>query len=86
MVSLVGAGTGEYGMMTLRGLDCIRAADCIIYDNLIDSALLDAAKPDCETLYMGKTAGQHYASQGEINRLIAEKAAEGKYVVRLNLQ
>ncbi|MFB0919777.1 MAG: uroporphyrinogen-III C-methyltransferase, partial [Oscillospiraceae bacterium] len=83
MVYLVGAGPGAEDLITLRGLDCIRRADCIIYDRLISERLLEEAPSGCEKLYVGKTAGEHSASQEEINALLLEKAEKGGSIVRL---
>ena len=82
-VFLVGAGPGETDLITLRGLECIRRADCIIYDRLIADGLLDYAKDGCEKIYVGKAAGKHYAAQEEINAILLEKARAGGTVVRL---
>lgn len=82
-VYLVGAGIGSADMITLRGLNCIRNADCIIYDRLVDMALLDEAPAECEKIYVGKSAGAHYMKQDEINSLLLSKAKLGGIVVRL---
>ena len=82
-VYLVGAGPGDLGLMTQKGLSCLEQADVVIYDRLIDEQLLDSVPPKAERLYVGKAAGEHTSSQVEINRLLVEKAKEGKTVVRL---
>ncbi|MFC2009675.1 uroporphyrinogen-III C-methyltransferase [Chloroflexota bacterium] len=82
-VYLVGAGPGDPGLVTVKGLECLMSADVIIYDRLIDDSLLDSASPGAQKIYVGKTAGCHTMTQGEINTLLAEKAREGKNVVRL---
>ena len=82
-VYLVGAGPGDAGLITVRGHDCLRQADVIIYDRLIDSSLLDAARPDAEKIYVGKASGRHAKEQKDINQLLVERAQEGKTVVRL---
>ena len=82
-VFLVGAGPGDPGLITVRGLDLIRAADAIFYDNLATPALLAHAKPGAETLYVGKKRAAHAYSQAEINRMLVERARAGKQVVRL---
>lgn len=82
-VYLVGAGPGDPGLLTVKGLDCLKQADVVIYDRLVDDGLLDAARPDAEKIYVGKAAKCHIREQGEINQLLVEKAQEGKVVVRL---
>lgn len=82
-VYLVGAGPGDPGLITVKGLDCLIHADVIIYDHLIDDSLLDSANPGAEKIYVGKTAGCHTMGQDEINALLVEKAREEKSVVRL---
>lgn len=83
IVYLVGAGPGDAGLITKRGLDCIESAQVIIYDNLVNSALLDYAAEDTEFIYVGKKANAHTMPQEEINRLLVERAAAGLVVVRL---
>jgi uroporphyrinogen III methyltransferase/synthase len=82
-VYLVGAGPGEPGLITQKGLDCLKEADVVIYDRLIDKQLLNSALPEAEKLYVGKSSSAHAKEQTEINRLLVEKAREGKVVVRL---
>ena len=82
-VSIVGAGCGEKDLITVRGLDRIRNCEVLIYDDLIDEALLSELPDGAEKIYMGKRTGRHSAKQEEINLRIIEKASEGKRVVRL---
>lgn len=82
-VYLVGAGPGDPGLITVKGLECIRKADVVIYDYLAAPALLKHAAEDAETIYVGKKGGDHTLSQEGINELIAEKATEGLIVARL---
>lgn len=82
-VSLVGAGPGDVGLLTVKGLKCVRTADVIVYDNLIAPSILNEARLDAELIYAGKRSSCHYLKQGEINQLLVQKAMEGKYVVRL---
>lgn len=81
-VTLVGAGCGK-GLLTVRGLEAVRQADVVVYDALLDEDILWETKPDCERIYVGKRSGRHSTGQDEINRLLAEKARQGKNVVRL---
>ena len=82
-VFLVGAGPGDAGLITVRGLDLVKRADVIIYDQLGTAAFVSQAKPDCEMYDVGKFAGNHKVTQDDINALLAKKAAEKKLVVRL---
>jgi len=83
LVYLVGAGPGEPGLITVKGLDCIRKSDCIVYDRLASPRLLVHAKPDAELVYVGKAPDRHTLNQEEINRVLVEKALQGKIVTRL---
>lgn len=82
-VYLVGAGPGDPGLLTLKGLDAIREADCIIYDFLANSRLLEHARAGVETIYVGKKGSEKSLPQDDINKLIVKKALAGKSVVRL---
>lgn len=82
-VYLVGAGPGDYKLMTLKGLECIRKSDVIIYDRLANSNYLKEANQNCESIYVGKASSNHALPQDDINKLIADKAKEGKIVTRL---
>lgn len=82
-VYLVGAGPGDPGLITVKGLELIKKADIIIYDRLAGEELLRHAKEGAELIYVGKRAGRHSYVQEEINKLLVEKAVEGKIVVRL---
>ncbi|MFQ6122349.1 MAG: uroporphyrinogen-III C-methyltransferase [Dehalococcoidales bacterium] len=82
-VYLVGAGPGDPGLISKKGLECLTQADVIIYDRLLDERLLDLASPQAERIYVGKATGQHTMEQNEINQLLVEKAKGDKTVVRL---
>ena len=82
-VFVVGAGCGEADLITVRGLRCLQRCDSLIYDDLIDKALLEEAPSKAEKLYVGKRSGQHSYPQEEINRLLIQKACDGQTVVRL---
>lgn len=82
-VYLVGAGPGDYKLITLKGLECIKKADVIVYDRLADERLLRYARPEAELIYVGKAANRHTMCQDDINRLLVERAAAGQTVVRL---
>ena len=82
-VYLIGAGPGDPGLITVKGLECLRAADVVIYDRLASPELLREAGDGAEQIYVGKSAGHHALPQEEINALIVRKALEGKIVTRL---
>jgi uroporphyrinogen III methyltransferase/synthase len=82
-VFLVGAGPGDAGLVTIKGVECLRRADVVVYDRLVAPALLDYAPPHAEKIYVGKASGDHTMPQSEINALIIERARAGKIVVRL---
>jgi len=83
MVYLVGAGPGDYKLISVRGLEYIQIADTIVYDRLADDRLLATARPDVELIYVGKASSDHTMRQDDINQLLVDKAKEGKTVVRL---
>ncbi len=80
---LVGAGPGDPGLLTLKGKECIEAADVLVYDYLCNPEHLRFAKPGTHRIYVGKKAGDHTLPQEEINALIVKLAKEGKTVTRL---
>lgn len=82
-VYIVGAGCGSYDLITLRGKKLIEQCSVIVYDSLIDTALLDYAPDNAERICVGKRAGRHSEAQENINNLLIEKAREGNTVVRL---
>jgi uroporphyrinogen III methyltransferase/synthase len=82
-VYLVGAGPGDPGLITVKGLDCLRKADVIIYDRLVDDSLLEEASLGSEKIYVGKGRGCHAMEQKEINLLLIDNARRGKTVARL---
>ena len=82
-VYLVGAGCGGPELLTLRAAELLRRCSCVVYDDLIDPAILDLAGAEAERIYMGKRSGRHSAAQAEISALLVEKAQEYSLVVRL---
>ena len=82
-VYLVGAGPGDPGLITLKGVEALRAADCVVYDRLANPKLLRYARPDAELIYAGKQPNKHAMKQEEINQLLVQRAQEGKVVCRL---
>jgi uroporphyrin-III C-methyltransferase len=82
-VYLVGAGPGDPGLLTVRGLERLRSADVVVYDQLVNPAILAEASDAATKIYVGKQAGHHCAAQLDINRILIECAREGSEVVRL---
>ena len=82
-VWLIGAGPGDLGLISVRGLSCLKQADVIVYDHLAGSGLLNEVRRDAALVYAGKQAGNHYLSQEAINELLVRYAKEGKNVARL---
>ncbi len=82
-VFIVGAGPGNPDLITVRGLTCLREADVVMHDRLIDLHLLEEARPDAEILNVGKEPGDETDRQKHIQWLMIEKARRGKNVCRL---
>jgi uroporphyrinogen III methyltransferase/synthase len=83
IVYLVGAGPGDPKLITIKGLECIKRSDVIVYDRLVSPKLLNFARLDAEIIYAGKTPDHHTLIQTEINNLLVSKAKENKVVTRL---
>jgi uroporphyrin-III C-methyltransferase len=82
-VYLIGAGPGDPGLFTIKGMKTLARADVVVYDRLIGQEILDYARKDAEFIYVGKASSNHALPQEEINQLLAEKAQKGKIVARL---
>ena len=82
-VYLIGAGPGDYKLLTLKGKECLEKADVIVYDRLANEAYLGLGKASCEYINVGEASSNHTLPQDEINELLAVKAKEGKIVARL---
>lgn len=82
-VYLVGAGPGDPGLLTQKGIECIALADVLVYDYLASRQLLAYAPENAQRIYAGKQGGDHTLRQEQINALIVEKALAGNTVVRL---
>ena len=82
VVTLVGGGPGDAGLVTVAGRDAIAAADVILTDRLVPQAALEWARPDAEIIDVSKVPGGRSTDQGEINRLLIEHAKAGNDVVR----
>ena len=83
MVYLVGAGPGDPGLITVKGLECIQTADTVVYDRLVSPQLLTMVSQGAELVYVGKSAHHHALPQEEINSLLVRKGLAGKRVARL---
>jgi uroporphyrinogen III methyltransferase/synthase len=82
-VYLIGAGPGDPGLFTIKGMKILAKSDVVIYDRLIGQEILDYARKDAELIYVGKASSDHALPQDEINKLLVQKAQEGKIVARL---
>lgn len=82
-IILVGAGPGDSGLLTLRGLQVMQLADVVLYDYLVSDEILDLVRRDADRICVGKRANAHSVPQEETNRLLVELAKQGKRVVRL---
>jgi uroporphyrinogen III methyltransferase/synthase len=83
LVFIVGAGPGDPGLITVKGLECLRRAEVVLYDRLAPAELLKEAPANAELIDVGKAPQRHRRSQDEINALLIEHARAGKTVVRL---
>ena len=83
MVYLVGAGPGDYRLISIKAVDCLKMADVVVYDRLADDRILRWAPENAEYIYVGKASSNHTMKQEDINQLLVDKAKEGKCVVRL---
>ncbi len=80
---LVGAGPGDPGLMTRRGLELLHSCDVVLYDRLVHPGLLDEAPAEAERVFVGKQPGRPSMPQAEIDALVVQHARAGKRVVRL---
>jgi uroporphyrinogen III methyltransferase/synthase len=83
IVYLVGAGPGDPGLLTVRGAECLRSADVVLYDYLASPELLAFARPDAEQICLGRHGHGRLMSQDEINDAMIRHASAGRTVVRL---
>ncbi len=82
-VFLIGAGPGDPGLITVKGLEKIRTADVLVYDYLADPQIIAEARSDAELIYVGKKGRNHTVEQPDINTILVTKAREGKNIARV---
>src|ERR671910_2100623 len=82
-VYLVGAGPGDPGLLTVRGLELLRRAQVIVFDQLVNPVLLEEASAGAVKIFAGKRAGRHCIAQSEINQVLIDHARLGYEVLRL---
>lgn len=83
-LTIVGAGPGNVGSLTLDGADALRKATVVLYDDLIgDDLVTRFRRPRAEWIYVGKRCGQHSYEQDEINEMLLREVLKGHRVVRL---
>lgn len=82
-VWLAGAGPGDPGLITVLGLHALQRADVVLYDALVNEALLKLARPGAELVYAGKRAGRKSCKQSDISCTLISLARKGKRVLRL---
>ncbi len=82
-VYIVGAGPGDAGLITLKGVRCLEKAEVVIYDHLVNPEILRHAHAEAQFLYAGKQGGDHTLSQDQINERLVSDAKAGKIVTRL---
>ncbi|MGD1075903.1 MAG: uroporphyrinogen-III C-methyltransferase [Thermodesulfovibrionales bacterium] len=82
-VYLVGAGPGDIGLLTVKGMKCLQRAEVVIYDLHLNAQILNYINHAAEFIYAGKRGGHHAMTQEEINAALVAKAREGKIICRL---
>jgi len=82
-VAIVGAGPGDPGLITVRGLELVRRAEVLVHDRLVSPKLVDEAPPEARRVFVGKACGAQAMPQSEINALLIDEARRGQRVVRL---
>ena len=82
-VTLVGAGPGDPGLLTVKGEQALRRAEVVVYDRLVSPEVLQRIPPEAEKIDVGKESGCHPVPQARINEILRKQAQAGKRVVRL---
>lgn len=83
IVYIVGAGPGDIGLITVKGMNCLQKAEVVVYDYHLNAQILNYVKQEAEFIYAGKRGGRHTMTQDEINSVLVSKAKEGKVICRL---
>jgi uroporphyrin-III C-methyltransferase len=83
IVYLIGAGPGDPDLITVKGLRCLRRADVVLYDRLINDELLAEARQEALRIFVGKSPSHHTLQQAQINELLIHYARQGLTVARL---
>ena len=83
LLTVIGAGPGDVDLITIKAIKVLKTADVVLYDALVNSALLDYINPDAELIFVGKRRGCYRYQQEQINELIVARAKTHKHVVRL---
>ena len=82
-VWLVGAGPGDVGLFTLKGMETLQNAEVVVYDSLVGQGILSKIPESARCINVGKRAANHTMPQEQINRVLVEEAKKGYRVVRL---
>ncbi len=82
-VYLIGAGPGDIGLLTVKGMRCLQKAETVVYDFHLNAQILNYINHDAEFIYAGKRGGHHAMTQDQINQALIDNAKEGKMVCRL---
>jgi uroporphyrin-III C-methyltransferase/precorrin-2 dehydrogenase/sirohydrochlorin ferrochelatase len=82
-VTLVGAGPGDAGLLTINAVRALQSADVILFDDLVSEDVLELARREAKRMLVGKRGGQRSCKQEDINALMTKLARQGKHVVRL---
>jgi len=80
---MIGAGPGDPGLITVKGLNLLKKADVVIYDRLVSPQLVKQCKSSTRRIYVGRRPGEHAISEDDIVKMMIEEAHKGKHVVRL---
>ena len=82
-VWLVGAGPGDVGLLTVKGMEILRQAEVVVYDSLVGQEILSRIPEQVRCINVGKRASHHTMPQEQINQVLVEEAKKGYRVVRL---
>ena len=82
-VTLVGAGPGDPGLLTIKGREKLAEAEVVLFDRLVSNEILQLIPQTAEKINVGKNVSDHPVPQAEINQILLEKGLAGKKVVRL---